>query len=102
MQHSYKQVDVDGTAECTKCGLRNSDISREDYIKCTPATPLMQLHPGMVEEVISMLRHMDIDGETMQHIIESVGLEDQMTRQLVMISDTEYLNDLIEEKNTLK
>ena len=65
-------------------------------------TQLSELHPGMVEEVISMLRHMDIDGETMQHIIESVGLEDQMTRQLVMISDTEYLNDLIEEKNTLK
>ena len=65
-------------------------------------TQLSQLHPGMVEEVISMLRHMEIDGETMQHIIESVGLEDQMTRQLVMISDSKYLNDLIEEKNTLK
>ena len=65
-------------------------------------TMLMQSHPGMVEEVISMLRHMEIDGETMQYIIESVGLEDQMTRQLVMISDINYLNDLIEEKNTLK
>ncbi len=65
-------------------------------------TQLSELHPGMVEEVISMLRHMEIDGETMQHIIESVGLEDQMTRQLVMISDINYLNDLIEEKNTLK
>ena len=65
-------------------------------------TQLSELHPGMVEEVISMLRHMEIDGETMQHIIQSVGLEDQMTRQLVMISDIEYLNDLIEEKNTLK
>ena len=65
-------------------------------------TQLSELHPGMVEEIISMLRHMDIDGETMQHIIESVGLEDQMTRQLVMISDIKYLNDLIEEKNTLK
>ena len=65
-------------------------------------TILMRSHPGMVEEVISMLRHMEIDGETMQHIIESVGLEDQMTRQLVMISDIKYLNDLIEEKNTLK
>ena len=65
-------------------------------------TQLSELHPGMVEEVISMLRHMEIDGETMQHIIESVGLEDQMTRQLVMISDIKYLNDLIEEKNTLK
>jgi hypothetical protein len=65
-------------------------------------TQLSELHPGKVEEVISMLRHMEIDGETMQHIIESVGLEDQMTRQLVMISDINYLNDLIEEKNTLK
>ena len=65
-------------------------------------TQLSELHPGMVEEVISMLRHMEIDGETMQHIIESVGLEDQITRQLVIISDIEYLNDLIEEKNTLK
>ena len=65
-------------------------------------TQLSELHPGMVEEVISMLRHMEIDGETMQHIVESVGLEDQMTRQLVMISDIKYLNDLIEEKNTLK
>ena len=65
-------------------------------------TQLSELHPGMVEEIISMLRHMEIDGETMQHIIESVGLEDQMTRQLVMISDIKYLNDLIEEKNTLK
>ena len=65
-------------------------------------TQLSELHPGMVEEVISMLRHMEIDGETMQHIIESVGLEDQMTRQLMMISDINYLNDLIEEKNTLK
>jgi hypothetical protein len=65
-------------------------------------TQLMTLHPGMVEEVISMLRHMEIDGETMQHIIESVGLEDQMTRQLVMTSDSNYLEYLIEEKNTLK
>jgi DNA-directed RNA polymerase subunit RPC12/RpoP len=97
MQHSYKQVDVDGTVECTKCGLRNSDISREDYIKCTPATSLMKLHPGMVEEVISMLRHMEIDGETMQHIIQSVGLEDQMTRQLMFLADRGYVEDLWEE-----
>ena len=24
-KHIYKQIDPDGTAECTKCGLRNSD-----------------------------------------------------------------------------
>ena len=60
-------------------------------------TMLMQLHPGMVEEVISMLRHMEIDGETMQHIIQSVGLEDQMTRQLMFSADRGYVEDLWEE-----
>jgi hypothetical protein len=60
-------------------------------------TMLMQLHPGMVEEVISMLRHMEIDGETMQHIIEKVGLEDQMTRQLMFSADRGYVEDLWEE-----
>jgi hypothetical protein len=60
-------------------------------------TMLMQLHPGMVEEVISMLRHMEIDGETMQHIIQSVGLEDQMTRQLMFLADRGYVEDLWEE-----
>ena len=60
-------------------------------------TMLMQLHPGMVEEVISMLRHMEIDGETMQHIIESVGLEDQMTRQLMFSAHRGYVEDLWDE-----
>lgn len=55
-----------------------------------------------VEDIIAELKFLDVDGETMQHIIESVGLEDQITRQLVMISDIDYLNDLIEEKNTLE
>jgi ABC-type histidine transport system ATPase subunit len=60
-------------------------------------TQLSQLHPGMVEEVISMLRHMEIDGETMQHIIESVGLEDQMTRQLMFSAHRGYVEDLWDE-----
>jgi hypothetical protein len=46
-------------------------------------TQLMQSHPGMVEEVISMLRHMEIDGETMQYILKEVGMEDQMLKQLI-------------------
>ena len=60
-------------------------------------TQLSELHPGMVEEVISMLRHMEIDGETMQHIIESVGLEDQMTRQLMFSANRGYVEDLWDE-----
>jgi hypothetical protein len=65
-------------------------------------TMLMQLHPGMVEEVISMLRHMEIDGETMQHIIQSVGLEDQMTRQLMMSQPIKDVIDLYYERRELE
>ena len=45
-------------------------------------TILMRSHPGMVEEVISMLRHMEIDGETMEYILDKVGMTDQMLKQL--------------------
>ena len=34
MKHTYKQINKDGTVECTKCGLRNSDPTKEDSIKC--------------------------------------------------------------------
>ena len=57
-------------------------------------TPLMKGYPGMVESVISMLKHMDIDGETMQYILQSVGMEDQMLRQLMLsrpFGDVEYV-----------
>jgi hypothetical protein len=60
-------------------------------------TMLMRSHPGMVEEVISMLRHMEVDGETMQYILEKVGMTDQVLRQLVFISSREQVEDLYDE-----
>jgi ribosomal protein S6 len=48
---------------------------------------------------IQFLKEMDVDGETMEHILREVGMEEQMLRQLVMKSDPEYLQDLIEEKS---
>ena len=57
-------------------------------------TPLMESHPGMAEEIVSMLRHIKVDGETMQYIIKSVGMEDQMLRQLMLsrpFGDVEYV-----------
>ena len=34
MEHTYVQIDKDGTVECTECGLKNSDPTRNDYINC--------------------------------------------------------------------
>ena len=55
-----------------------------------------------VEQVISMLKDLTdngdtVDGETMQYIIERVGLEDQMTRQLMFSAHRGYVEDLWEE-----
>ena len=48
--------------------------------------------------VIQILNEIDVDGETMQYIIEQVGMEDQMLRQLVMQADPKRLLDLTKEK----
>jgi len=44
----------------------------------------------------------DIDGEALQYIIRSVGMEYQMLRQLVMMAPTYLLEDLIEEKMSME
>ena len=51
-------------------------------IKEEPMTSVMRSHPGMVEEVIAILKHMDIDGETMEYILKAVGMDEQMQHQL--------------------
>jgi hypothetical protein len=61
-------------------------------------TILMRSHPGMVEEIIAMLKHIDVDGETMQYIIEKVGMTDQVLRQLVMNNPYTDTSDLLKEK----
>jgi xanthine dehydrogenase molybdopterin-binding subunit B len=65
-------------------------------------TPLMKGHPGMVEEIVAMLKHIQVDGETMQYILKRVGMQDQMLRQLVMsqpIGEVEYM---FEERKQLE
>ena len=61
----------------------------------------MQENPGVVETVIDMLNHIEVDGETMQHILCQVKMEDQMLRQLLLQADTETLVQLIMERREL-
>jgi hypothetical protein len=62
-------------------------------------TMQMKAHPGMVEEIIGMLKHMEVDGETMEHIIRSVGMEEQMLGQLFLTGDDYLVSYLIEKRN---
>jgi hypothetical protein len=51
-----------------------------------------------VHEIISMLKEIDVDGETMQYILRHIGMEEQMLRQLVLTSPYTDTSDLLEEK----
>ena len=50
------------------------------------------------EAVISRLKAIDVDGETMQYILEKVGMEYQMHRQLIMTAPADETLHLLEEK----
>ena len=65
-------------------------------------TQQMKLHPGMVEDIIDMLKYIDVDGETMQYILEEVGMDDQILKQLITArfkddsSIQQYINTALE------
>jgi hypothetical protein len=54
-----------------------------------------------VMRIIDQLKEVDVDGETMQYIIEQVGMQEQMLRQLVLTSDAIELLELVKEKANL-
>jgi len=51
----------------------------------------------IIEELIAK----NVDGETMQYIVERVGMRSQMLRQLVLSAGPQELNRLIEEYREL-
>ena len=65
-------------------------------------TMLMKGHPGMVEEIIEMLKHIDVDGETMEYILDETGMKGQMIRQLFLKAHKDVLWDLTLERKQLE
>jgi hypothetical protein len=53
-----------------------------------------------VLSIIELCRNIEIDGETTEYVLRSIGMEDQMLRQLVLNADWDKLNYLIEEKRS--
>ena len=53
------------------------------------------------QAIIQQLKHMEVDGETMQHILKQVGMDEQMLRQLMMSMPMNQVEDLIEERKEL-
>ena len=61
-------------------------------------TMLMKGHPGMVEEIIEMLKHIDVDGETMEYILDKTYMKGQMLRQLFLKAHKGIVRDLSSER----
>jgi len=55
-----------------------------------------------VHDIIYMLKDIDVDGETMQYILNKVGMEEQMLRQLIMSQPIEDVMYLVEEREELE
>ena len=55
-----------------------------------------------IENIIKKLEFLQVDGETMQYILEQVGMQDQMLRQLIMSQPIEEVRYMIEEREALE
>ena len=51
-----------------------------------------------ISTIIELCKDIDIDGETMEYILEKVAMTNQMLRQLVMNSPQSDIMDLLLEK----
>lgn len=56
----------------------------------------------LYDKIINDLKTLDVDGEMMQYVIEGVGMDDQMHRQLVLTKDKDATINLLDELNELK
>ena len=54
-----------------------------------------------VQGIIHQLKAMDVDGETMQHIITEVGMDYQMLKQLVMTSSKHDMDNVLSERDEM-
>ena len=54
-----------------------------------------------VQNIINQLKALEVDGETMQHIITEVGMEQQMLKQLVMTSSKHDMDNVLSERDEM-
>jgi hypothetical protein len=54
----------------------------------------------IVNKIITLLNDIDIDGETMEYILNKVGISDQILKQLLMKTSDLNLKNLLEEKTS--
>jgi len=86
---------VNGNWLCCDCYDEIKDDIEE--VAPTELCKIPQTHE-FVKDIIAKLKVIDVDGETMQYIIEQVGMSEQMLRQLIMSNPESDTKDLLDEK----
>jgi len=54
-----------------------------------------------VNTAIALLKGINVDGETMEYVLEQIGMTDQMLRQLIMSNPESDTKDILNEKISL-
>jgi hypothetical protein len=52
----------------------------------------------IIDVIITLLDEIEVDGEQMEFILNEVGMEYQMLRQLIMSASLEDIEELVNEK----
>ena len=98
--------DTNETTITTECGRTLIINWREDQsfksYNIIYETPQMEQHAANVNRVINILKDIDVDGETMQYILQKVGMEDQMLKQLIGSADDYQINWYTNLRNIAK
>ena len=58
---------------------------------------MLPIRNPKVETIISLLNEIEVDGETMQYIIEKVGMEEQMLKQLILTYPSQAIQTISDE-----
>ena len=53
------------------------------------------------DHIVEHLIAIEVDGDTMEYIIENVGMSYQMLRQLMLKANDLDINNILEERNSL-
>lgn len=88
------------TTECGRTVIINWD--EDGYYKSyrviyETAQMESSINRTYVNDIINKLQTIDVDGETMQYILDKVGMSDQMLRQLIFLTPKDQLEDLMDE-----
>ena len=95
---------LDEKANEQQSGGYERDCFKEEFEQ--PSVPTFLCHSddihSVVKDVISKLKDVQVDGETMDYIVKQLGFEEYLLRSLVMKADFKDTKDLLREKFELE